>query len=131
MRESLRDWQPRYSTMLSDFGLLGEGARFEQEMRDTLSAEGFARRYQLLEELWRGIRLDLKHNESDLVQYCASEHLRLLDQSETYRWIAFGPECADPPPGVERTPYRGRAGLIRVVDLAPAGWSYGPQVQAA
>lgn len=131
MRQSLREWQPRYSKMLSDFGLLGEGPRFEQETRDILSAEGCARRYRLLEELWRGIRLDLLHDERDLVQYCGSEHLRVLDQSETYRSIPFAPRRADPPPGVIATPYLGRAGLIRVVDLAPAGWSYGPQVQAA
>ncbi|HEX8745077.1 MAG TPA: hypothetical protein VF712_18270 [Thermoleophilaceae bacterium] len=131
MRESLRDWQPRYSKMLGDFGLLGEGPRFEQETRDILSPEGFARRYRLLEKLWRGIRLDLLHDEQDLVQYCGSEHLRVLDQSETYRSVVFAPDRADPPEGVIRTPYMGRAGLIRVVDLAPAGWSYGPQIPPA
>jgi hypothetical protein len=129
MRESLRQWQPRYTKMLSDFGLLGEGPRFEQETRGTLSAEGLARRYRLLEKLWRGIRLDLLGDEEDLVQYCSSEHLRVLDQSETHRLCTFAPDRADPPPGVIPTPYMGRAGLIRVVDLAPAAWSYSPQLR--
>jgi hypothetical protein len=130
MLDSLREWQPRYSTMLREFGLLGEGPRFEQATRNILDEAGYARRHRLLEELWRSVPLDMLYDEDDLVQFCRAEDLVLLDQSEQiYNVLRFAPEREDLPRGVVQTRDMRMAGLMRVVPLAPAGWRYGGRVR--
>lgn len=122
----LQTWITGYRRVLAERGLFGSDASHGRE-DGSLSADGQARRRELLRELWQGLDLDIMlADTSELVQYCTAEDLILLNQERNPELVRFVPS-GRATNGQERLVFTSSmlmAGVLRLVELRPGSVSF-------